>query len=69
MKFFLTLACFLVPGLLLGFGLAVFPRRELLVGRCILLDMMALWGMGAWVARELRAGQNKPPVKLISFQR
>lgn len=28
--FFRTLVCYLVPGLLLGFGLAVFPRRELL---------------------------------------
>lgn len=97
MEFFRTLTCYLVPGMLLGFGLAVMPQRELLgrsifsrrrrllwvlperaltvgwllmagtlllrwggsglpggllTGRCILLDMMALGGMGAWAVRE-----------------
>lgn len=101
MGFFQTLVCYLIPGMLLGFGLAVFPRRELLgrglpphrrwllrtlpeysltvgwlltagtlllrwggtgtpgellVGRCILLDLLALVGMGVWVAEEPRMG-------------
>lgn len=99
MSFFQSLVCWLIPGMLLGFGLAVFPRRELLkrsvpprrrrllqmlsersltvgwlltagtlllrwggtgtaaelvVGRCILLDIMALGGMGIWAAGEPR---------------
>lgn len=99
MEFLRSLACYLVPGMLLGFGLAVLPRRELLgrglpphqrwlfqvlperalavgwlltagtlllrwggkglpgellAGRCILLDVMALAGMGAWAVKELR---------------
>lgn len=100
MEFFRSLICYLVPGMLLGFGLAVLPRRELLgrvlppnrrwlllvlpekalaagwlltagtlllcwggtgtpgellMGRCILLDVMALGGMGLWTAGELRS--------------
>lgn len=99
MEMIRTLVCYLIPGMLLGFGLAVFPRRELLkrsvpprrrwllrtlpersltvgwlltagtlllrwggtgaaaelvVGRCILLDLMALGGMGVWTAGEPR---------------
>lgn len=52
--FFRTLICYLVP--------------ELLVGRCLLLDAMALGGMGVWAARELRARQKNSTVKLTSFQ-
>lgn len=98
MEFFQTLGCFVVPGMLLGFGFAVLPRRELLgrglsprqrwllwslperaltigwlllagtfllrwggtgtpgdllAGRCILLDVMVLGGMGAWAVEDL----------------
>lgn len=107
MEFFRTLVCFLMPGMLLGFGLAVFPRRELLgrglppqqrwllqalperaltagwlllagtlllrwggtgtpeallMGRCILLDIMALGGMGAWAVGgcRVRAAESAP---------
>lgn len=34
MEIFRSLVCYLVPGMLLGFGLAVLPRRELM-GRSV----------------------------------
>lgn len=110
MEFFQSLVCFLVPGLLLGFGLAVLPRRELLcrgrsprrrwllrvlperalavgwlltagtmllcwggagtpgellVGRCLLLDMMSLAGMVVWTARVPRVWVKGPACKVL----
>lgn len=103
MVFFQSLVCWLIPGMLLGFGLAVLPRRELLgrsvsprrrrllktlpersltagwllaagtlllrwggtgtaaelvAGRCVLLDLMALGGLGAWTVLEPRTRQK-----------
>lgn len=103
MEIFRSLVCYLVPGMLLGFGLAVLPRRELmgrrvspqrrrllwvlpeqalavgwlltagtlllrwggkglpgelLMGRCFLLDAMALGGIGIWSVRGLRSKQK-----------